>query len=54
MHNLDSRLTFYRVAERDTPTYCIYESCVAIILQGAKGIAFGEQAVAAALKSSVC
>ena len=27
-----------------TPTYCIYEPCVAIILQGAKEITFGEQA----------
>ncbi|MCD5987946.1 AraC family transcriptional regulator [Pseudomonas sp. CDFA 553] len=37
-------LTFYRMAELGTPTYCIYEPCVAIILQGAKEITFGEQA----------
>jgi len=37
-------LSFYRVAELGTPTYCIYEPCVAIILQGAKEISFGEQA----------
>lgn len=37
-------LTFYRMAELGTPTYCIYEPCVAIILQGAKEITFGEEA----------
>ncbi|KIQ60825.1 AraC family transcriptional regulator [Pseudomonas fluorescens] len=37
-------LTFYRMAELGTPTYCIYEPCMAIILQGAKEITFGEQA----------
>ncbi|WP_223470509.1 MULTISPECIES: AraC family transcriptional regulator [unclassified Pseudomonas] len=37
-------LTFYRMAELGAPTYCIYEPCVAIILQGAKEITFGEEA----------
>lgn len=37
-------LTFYRMAELGTPTYCIYEPCVAIILQGSKEITFGEEA----------
>ncbi|WP_223505298.1 AraC family transcriptional regulator [Pseudomonas sp. GL-RE-29] len=37
-------LTFYRMTELGTPTYCIYEPCVAIILQGAKEITFGEEA----------
>ena len=37
-------LTFYRLAELGTPTYCIYEPCVAIILQGSKEITFGEEA----------
>ncbi|SHL68163.1 transcriptional regulator, AraC family [Pseudomonas punonensis] len=37
-------LTFYRMADLGTPTYCIYEPCVAIILQGAKEIIFGEEA----------
>ncbi|SME98156.1 AraC-type transcriptional regulator N-terminus [Pseudomonas sp. LAMO17WK12:I1] len=37
-------LAFYRMAELGTPTYCIYEPCVAIILQGAKEITFGEEA----------
>lgn len=37
-------LTFYRMADLGTPTYCIYEPCVAIILQGAKEITFGEEA----------
>lgn len=37
-------LTFYRMAETGTPTYCIYEPCVAIILQGSKEITFGEEA----------
>ncbi|SFL07375.1 AraC-type transcriptional regulator N-terminus [Pseudomonas sp. NFACC46-3] len=37
-------LSFYRIAELGTPTYCIYEPCVAIILQGAKEISFGEEA----------
>ncbi|KPB77616.1 Transcriptional regulator, AraC protein [Pseudomonas syringae pv. tomato] len=37
-------LTFYRMDKLATPTYCIYEPCVAIILQGAKEITFGEQA----------
>lgn len=37
-------LTFYRLAELGTPAYCIYEPCVAIILQGAKQITFGEEA----------
>lgn len=36
-------LTFYRMTELGTPTYCIYEPCVAIILQGAKEITFGEE-----------
>ncbi len=36
-------LTFYRLAELGTPAYCIYEPCVAIILQGAKEITFGEE-----------
>ena len=36
-------LTFYRMAELGTPTYCVYEPCVAIILQGAKEITFGEE-----------
>ncbi|MFS2157241.1 AraC family transcriptional regulator N-terminal domain-containing protein [Pseudomonas sp. Pseusp122] len=39
-------LAFYRVAELGTPKYCIYEPCVAIILQGAKEITFGEEACA--------
>ncbi|MGF6222573.1 AraC family transcriptional regulator N-terminal domain-containing protein [Pseudomonas sp. YL-218 TE3947] len=37
-------LTFYRMAELGTPTYCVYEPCVAIILQGVKEITFGEEA----------
>ncbi|MCP1462349.1 AraC family transcriptional regulator [Pseudomonas sp. S3E17] len=37
-------LAFYRMADLGTPTYCIYEPCVAIILQGAKEITFGEEA----------
>lgn len=37
-------LTFYRMTDLGTPTYCIYEPCVAIILQGAKEITFGEEA----------
>ncbi|QDG60818.1 AraC family transcriptional regulator [Pseudomonas sp. NIBRBAC000502773] len=37
-------LVFYRMADLGTPTYCIYEPCVAIILQGAKEITFGEEA----------
>ncbi|MBT2298181.1 AraC family transcriptional regulator [Pseudomonas fluorescens] len=36
-------LTFYRMANLGTPTYCVYEPCVAIILQGAKEITFGEE-----------
>ncbi|WP_425272923.1 AraC family transcriptional regulator N-terminal domain-containing protein [Phytopseudomonas punonensis] len=32
------------MADLGTPTYCIYEPCVAIILQGAKEIIFGEEA----------
>ncbi|UZD97688.1 AraC family transcriptional regulator [Pseudomonas corrugata] len=36
-------LTFYRIAELGTLRYCIYEPCVAIILQGAKEITFGEE-----------
>ncbi|TWR64106.1 AraC family transcriptional regulator [Pseudomonas grimontii] len=37
-------LAFYRMTDLGTPTYCIYEPCVAIILQGAKEITFGEEA----------
>ncbi|MFJ4131441.1 AraC family transcriptional regulator N-terminal domain-containing protein [Pseudomonas cyclaminis] len=36
-------LTFYRMTNLGTPTYCVYEPCVAIILQGAKEITFGEE-----------